>query len=273
VQDQIVLPLEAIAGLGHNNPPEPIDEIGALDLRLAKAHRELVIRFIDLELGCSRVPEPIETDEEAATAADFIAQCQAHIKAAETAHKAEKEFFLKGGRIVDAFFKRRSEKLAKALGPLITRLKGHRDQRIETEAKLQEERRQAAAIEADRAEQEEAEFRQEANRLLADARSAADQEAAAEQLHRADLAAARATAAREMILLAPSTVEIRGEFGSLAYVRKTWTFEVVDLDQVPREYMSLDVEVVRNAISRDGVRQIAGLRIYQNETLHVRGAA
>jgi len=88
-----------------------------------------------------------------------------------------------------------------------------------------------------------------------------------------DLAAARATAAREALLLTPSPVEIRGEYGSLAYVRKTWTFEVVDLDQVPREYMSLDVEVVRNALSRDGVRQISGLRIYQNETLHVRGPA
>jgi hypothetical protein len=223
--------------------------------------------------SAARVPEPIETDEVAAAAADFIAQCQAHIKTAEIAHKTEKDFFLKGGRIVDAFFKRRSEKLTKALMPLVTRLKGYRDQRIETEAELQEERRQAAMIEADRAEQEEAELRQTANRLLADARSPADRAAAAEQLHRADLAAARATAARETILLAPSPVEIRGEYGSLAYVRKTWTFEVVDLDQVPREYMSLDVEVVRNAISRDGVRQISGLTIYQNEMLHVRGAA
>jgi hypothetical protein len=273
VQDQIVLPLDAVAGLGHNHPPEPIDAIGTLDLRLSKTHRELVIRFIDLELGCSRVPEPIGTDEEAATAADFIAQCQAHIKTAEIAHKGEKDFFLKGGRIVDAFFKRRSEKLSKALGPLVTRIKAYRHQRIETEAKLQEDRRQAAAIEADRAEQEEVELRQEANRLLADEGSPADREAAAENLRRADLAAARATAAREAMLLTPSPVEIRGEFGSLAYVRKTWTFEVVDLDQVPREYMSLDVEVVRNALSRDGVRQISGLRIYQNETLHVRGAA
>ncbi len=52
-----------------------------------------------------------------------------------------------------------------------------------------------------------------------------------------------------------------------------WTFEVIDLDQVPREYMSLDVEVVREAINKDAVREIPGLRIYQSETLHVRGAA
>ena len=48
---------------------------------------------------------------------------------------------------------------------------------------------------------------------------------------------------------------------------------MIDLDQVPRDYMSLDVEVVREAITKDGVRDIPGLRIYQSETLHVRGAA
>jgi len=48
---------------------------------------------------------------------------------------------------------------------------------------------------------------------------------------------------------------------------------VVNLDQVPRGYMSLDVDVVREAISKDAVRDIPGLRIYQAETLHVRGAA
>jgi hypothetical protein len=270
VPEQSALPPNAIAGLGHNHPPEPID---TLDLRLAKTHRDLVIRFIDLELGCSRVPEPIATQEEGTTTADFIAQCQAHIKIAETAHKREKDFFLKGGRVVDAFFKRRSEKLSKALIPIVARLKAYRDQLVESEIKSHEARRQAAALEADRAECEEAELRAEANRLLAGACSSVDEEAAAEQLRRADLAAMRAIAARAAMLSVPAPVELRGEYGSAAYVRKTWTFEVVDLDQVPREYMSLDVEVVRNAISKDGVRYISGLRIFQNETLHVRGAA
>jgi hypothetical protein len=47
---------------------------------------------------------------------------------------------------------------------------------------------------------------------------------------------------------------------------------VVDLDAVPRDYMGLDVEVVRGAINQDAIRQIPGLRIYQSETLQVRGA-
>ena len=93
----------SVPGLGHNNPPESIDPIEALDLRLAKAHRELVVRFADLELGCARVPNPLESEVDAAATTDFIAQCQAHIKKAEAAHKQEKEYFLKAGRIVDGF--------------------------------------------------------------------------------------------------------------------------------------------------------------------------
>lgn len=48
-------------GLGHNHPPEPLDPNAALAMRLAKAHRELVVRFIDLELGCARVPNPLQS--------------------------------------------------------------------------------------------------------------------------------------------------------------------------------------------------------------------
>jgi len=37
--------------------------------------------------------------------------------------------------------------------------------------------------------------------------------------------------------------------------------------------MSLDVEVVREAITKDGVREIPGLRIFQAESLRIKGAA
>jgi hypothetical protein len=65
---------------------------------------------------------------------------------------------------------------------------------------------------------------------------------------------------------------LHGDYGSTAYVTRRWAFEVVDLDQVPRDYLSLDVAVVRQAITRDGVRKIPGLRIFRAEALRVRGA-
>jgi hypothetical protein len=62
---------------------------------------------------------------------------------------------------------------------------------------------------------------------------------------------------------------IRGNVAT-AFVRRSWTFEVIDLDRVPREYMSLDVPVVRSAITRDGIHYIPGLRIFRTEGLRVR---
>jgi hypothetical protein len=264
---------DATPGVGHNNPPEPLDPIEALDLRLSRAHREMVVRFIDLELSCARVPNPLESDEDAAAATDFIAQCQAHIKKAETAHRKEKEYFLKAGRIVDGFFKRRCTRLSGALVPVAGRLRAYRDQIAEREAERHEAARRESEAAAQRAAEEEAEHRAEADRLAQTAQSPAERRQAAEQLLLAEAAATRAAAAQQATLAKPEPTHIRGDYGSTAYVRKVWTFEVVDLDQVPRDYMSLDVEVVREAINKDAVRDIPGLKIYQSETLHVRGAA
>ena len=260
-------------GPGHNHPPEPLDPIDMLDLRLARTYRELVVRFADLEIGCARVPNPIDNDDDAAAATDFIAQCQSHIKTTETAHKTEKAYFLKASRIVDGFFKRRCTKLTDALIPVIGHLKAYRDQIAAREAKRCEEARRLAEAEALQAATEEAQYRATADRLAREARTPSDRRLAAEQLHLADAAAARAMAAQQAALAKPEPTHIRGDYGSTAYVRKSWAFEVIALDDVPRDYMSLDVEVVKEAINKDSVREIPGLRIYQAETLQVRGAA
>jgi hypothetical protein len=45
---------------------------------------------------------------------------------------------------------------------------------------------------------------------------------------------------------------------------KVWTYEVVDLDKVPREYLTIYDYAVDKAI-KAGARQIPGLKIYQDE--------
>lgn len=47
-------------------------------------------------------------------------------------------------------------------------------------------------------------------------------------------------------------------------IRHVWTFEVKDLYQVPREYLMLDEQKVRQAV-REGKRDIAGLSIFQKQ--------
>lgn len=51
--------------------------------------------------------------------------------------------------------------------------------------------------------------------------------------------------------------------------RKVWTFKVVDLSKIPREFLSLDETRVRQAI-KSGSREIQGIEIYQETTIAVR---
>ncbi|MCK5612611.1 hypothetical protein KAR91_62645 [Candidatus Pacearchaeota archaeon] len=52
--------------------------------------------------------------------------------------------------------------------------------------------------------------------------------------------------------------------------QKRWTFEVLDITKVPEMYLVVDSAEVNDAIA-DGERKIPGLRIYQKESLSVRG--
>lgn len=271
--DQLALAYPPSPGIGHNQPPELADPISGLNTRLAASHAGLVARFRDLELACARVPNPIGSEENAATATDFIAQCQTHIKKAEIAHRKEKKLFLNAGRVVDSFFKRPCENLSTALAPVVSLLKAYREEIAETERQRHEEARSAAEEEARRAAVAAKEQRAVAERLAVNAHSFAERRRAAEELRLAEEAAERAEVAGQRARAAQRPTHIRGDYGATAYVTRSWTFEVVDFDLVPREYMSLDVEVVREAITKDGVREIPGLRIFQAESLRVRGVA
>lgn len=50
---------------------------------------------------------------------------------------------------------------------------------------------------------------------------------------------------------------------------KTWTHELIDINLVPAEYLQLDTAKITAAI-RSGVRDIAGVKIYQKESITIR---
>jgi len=54
-----------------------------------------------------------------------------------------------------------------------------------------------------------------------------------------------------------------------ATVQKRWTYEVIDLSKVPHKFLQIDAVQVRIAID-DGIRDIPGLRIYQEMSVSVR---
>jgi len=63
-------------------------------------------------------------------------------------------------------------------------------------------------------------------------------------------------------------IEPEAEVSKVTTVAKRWTFEVVDVNKVPREYLVLDNVAVNKAV-RNGVREIDGLDIFQVEGLRV----
>lgn len=64
--------------------------------------------------------------------------------------------------------------------------------------------------------------------------------------------------------------EINTDEGKIQ-VRKIWTFDIENENDIPREYLSVDSTKIRGAISA-GVRDIKGIKIYQKESLSSYGA-
>jgi hypothetical protein len=248
-----VLLTDATPGIGHNKESDTVDAVVGLKRHLASTYRDLIARFTDLEHGCARVPEAIYSVEEARLVTDFIAQCQAHLHRAEAAHKIEKAIYLQRGRAVDGFFKRRCESLTEALVPIFSRLKTFRDQ---WQTEMAE--RHGALLEAAESESVRVlEYRAEAERLTT-SRSRADQQRGA-QLHA--LAEASAESAGAKIREAAACLEplrIQGDYGATAYVTHSWNVDVIDLNEVPRCYLTLNTEKVRTAVIKEGVRDIPG---------------
>jgi len=62
--------------------------------------------------------------------------------------------------------------------------------------------------------------------------------------------------------------EPKVEVAKSTVTAKRWTFELVDINKVPREYLVLDSVAVNKAI-RNGIREIDGLDVFQVEGLRV----
>lgn len=56
--------------------------------------------------------------------------------------------------------------------------------------------------------------------------------------------------------------------GHAATVRKVWKIEVLDATAVPRHYCKPDEQAIRSAV-KDGVREIDGVRIYEDDQVAV----
>jgi DNA polymerase III alpha subunit (gram-positive type) len=195
-------------------------------------------------------------------------------KAIETQRKKviqEPNDFVKA---VNSFCKLFTEELAQAEAVLKKKISGYQYQQ-ELERRKREEAARKAAAELQEKLRREAE---EANRKAREeAARKAEEEARARAASEAEIAAAKKKAeeeakAREVVApvvqepIVPKESNVtRSESGVAAYQRKTWTFEITDETQIPREYLKVDEGKIRDAIKM-GARDIAGIRIYETST-------
>ena len=63
----------------------------------------------------------------------------------------------------------------------------------------------------------------------------------------------------------------RSGSGAAAYTKKVWTFEIVDENQIPREYLIPAEKLIRARVQQ-GMRNIPGVRIFQDIQTNFRSA-
>lgn len=287
-----------IAGIGDNNPPDPI---ALLIAELRETHGPLVERA-DALLGMTeRLPASCDDDDTAVKLTDAIKSCTAFTKNSDAARVSAKEPHLAAGRAVDGFFKKLSDPvdaLKVRMSNLLTafqRRKADEERRVR-EAAAAEARRIAdeearLAREAARKAAEEKRAAEEAERLAREASTRAEREAARLAREAADAAAEAAREAKDRASVAKQEANVsrsdatvkaaeltrsRSDLGAVASLRTTWAFELEDLDEVPRSYLSLNDGAVRAAIksatTKDGKcsLKIPGIRIYEKQESVVR---
>lgn len=245
-----------------HNLPDPIE---ALRLELAQDHAALVSRKQALLDGAAKTPEAIADDETAAKVSDFVKQISGAMKQSESARTEAKRPYDDMGSAVQGFFKGISTPLEDAKKGLLKKLTAFQEKKADEERK----QRERDAAEARRIAEEVARQAQEA---ITNVESEDDLEAAIEAEQAARKAADDLAKANKAATGSDADMtKARGDYGSVASIRVTWKYELVDLSLVPRSWLTLDEKKVGSAIKgQDGVRNIPGLRIYPDKQTVVR---
>lgn len=188
----------------------------------------------------------IDSDESLSKGADLAKIIRAQIKKADDQRKEYVGPLNEVVKRINADFKRMVAPLQKASDSL----KGKMNAYVREKERREAEERRRLAREAEERALREAEKLEKAGRQQ-EAEEALVVGSAAQ-----DVAAQRRSA------------PVRGDYGAVASARKTWDFEVDDLNQVPLAYMSLDERKVR-----DTIRESAGYYRLEGQKMDLKGRA
>jgi septal ring factor EnvC (AmiA/AmiB activator) len=285
------------APLGHNSPPDPI---AILQAQLAQTHEPLIERAQQLAAMSERLPASCDDDDTAQKLADGIKACTHFEKNSEAARVSAKEPHLAAGRAVDGWFKKLADPVGSVKARMASLLTTYQRKKEAEErerlraaaaaaeaARKEEERRRREAEAAARKAQEEADrLAREAAKSKADADAAAKAQAAAEaaaaaareQAAQAAIAREEATAAKTDATAKPAELtRTRSDLGSVASLRRTWEYEVIDDQAIPRMFLTVDHAAIKAFIksstdkkSGECKAKIPGVRIFEQHNTMVR---
>jgi len=186
----------------------------------------------------------IDDDETLGEVAENVRMANALTRTAEDRRKTEKGPYLAGERTVDTWFKTFGAPIATALAPVQTAMNDYGARKLADErAKAEKARKEAEAEEARR-------LAAAAEAMRAKGPNVDDALAAAAAASKDAEQAGAAAMARSSAL-----TRTRGVYGASASVRTTWRWEVVNMADIPPEYLitSVNEEAVKQAAlaSRD----------------------
>ena len=278
-------------GMGHNNPPAPLPlidtDVLADRLRLQWKHlfdaRDRLVDMVNDWIADH--PDGVTSDEQAGQATDVLGQvlAQADVvdKSPQVGIRADvKRCVIDAGRIIDDVFRGEiADKLRAAGAPLnqilLTWARKKRDDA---------DRARHAAIDAERQRQRlEAEAQAERVRKEQEALAAKPIEQMTPEELDAVIAAEQAIidatpspvqAAVAPIVMAPSRVQIAGDFGTKSHLRGMWVAVIVNAALVPRPYCRPDQGLIDAAMkaatpSKGGkpTLEIAGVELQYKDAL------
>lgn len=156
--------------IGGNKPPPNADPMRE---KLERENKEFLDTAADLELKSFKLPELVNTDEDAQAVADFVALAKRFAKTVEDRRVAEKDPYLTASRSVDAFFGEIRNPVEAKITMLSGRVGAYQRAKAERERADRLERERLAREEQARAEQARIDAEEASKRAAAEAEAAA----------------------------------------------------------------------------------------------------
>lgn len=262
-------PSEPLAPRDHNKPP--LEEVIPLEFReeLLRERPEFLAKLDQFVDAADRAEA--KDDETLGRCGDLVKGYRALIQHIDAAHKAVKQPYLDGGRLVDAEKNALTARVTAAkqkVEAIGNAFVAERNARIKAEQDRIAAEQRAAAELAAAAEREREEAEAVAIAALDSANTEAERQAAMEQVQAATAKAEEAMASASLAPAAAAKPEpVRSDAGATVSGKQEWKSEVTDFEVA---FIAVsDNPKVREAIEKAvaqlvkaGKREIAGVRIW-----------